>query len=122
MAGVILEFAIHDFPGIAIYQPVVNGVGGNIVSYFLIIIMFYSKEAKYLCDFNFLKFLSRWLFMHLDYRPLYIKHPSWVNGLIGRLVNGTYTRKKPSFQNKVLNFCFNNKLIQTIFNTKFSIL
>ncbi|CAF0991665.1 unnamed protein product [Brachionus calyciflorus] len=34
LAGVILEIAIKVYSGIAIYQPVVNGVGGNIVGIF----------------------------------------------------------------------------------------
>jgi solute carrier family 41 len=34
MAGVLLEKAIEVFYGIAIYQPVVNGIGGNLVGIF----------------------------------------------------------------------------------------
>ena len=33
-AGIILDFAIKIFDSIAIYQPVVNGVGGNLVAIF----------------------------------------------------------------------------------------
>ncbi|RNA38478.1 solute carrier family 41 member 1-like isoform X1, partial [Brachionus plicatilis] len=34
IAGIILEVAIKYYSGVAIYQPVVNGVGGNIVGIF----------------------------------------------------------------------------------------
>lgn len=34
LAGIILEIAIKFYSGIAIFQPVVNGVGGNIVGIF----------------------------------------------------------------------------------------
>lgn len=32
IAGILLEIAIKDYGGIAVYQPVVNGVGGNLVA------------------------------------------------------------------------------------------
>jgi cation transporter-like permease len=32
MGGVILTFTLKLYEGIAIFQPVVNGVGGNLVS------------------------------------------------------------------------------------------
>ena len=31
-AGIILERSIQYYPGIAVYQPVVNGIGGNLVA------------------------------------------------------------------------------------------
>ena len=34
IAGIILEVAINIYSGVAIYQPVVNGVGGNLVAIF----------------------------------------------------------------------------------------
>ncbi len=33
-AGIILDFAIKIYSSVAIYQPVVNGVGGNLVAIF----------------------------------------------------------------------------------------
>lgn len=33
-AGFILGIAVEDFPVAAVYQPVVNGVGGNLVAIF----------------------------------------------------------------------------------------
>jgi len=30
--GILLDIASHRFPGVALYQPVINGIGGNLVS------------------------------------------------------------------------------------------
>ncbi|CAG0891016.1 unnamed protein product [Cyprideis torosa] len=32
LGGVVLEFAVKDFPGIAVFQPVMNGAGGNLAA------------------------------------------------------------------------------------------
>ena len=32
MGGVILDYAVASYKGIAVYQPVINGVGGNLVA------------------------------------------------------------------------------------------
>ncbi|ELT98347.1 hypothetical protein CAPTEDRAFT_158449 [Capitella teleta] len=32
VGGLILDFAVSKFPGIAVFQPVINGVGGNLVA------------------------------------------------------------------------------------------
>ena len=32
VGGIILDFAVSKFTGIAVYQPVINGVGGNLVA------------------------------------------------------------------------------------------
>ena len=32
--GFILDFALSDNPGVAVFSPVINGVGGNLVAVF----------------------------------------------------------------------------------------
>ena len=32
MGGVILDFTVANYKGIAVYQPLINGVGGNLVA------------------------------------------------------------------------------------------
>lgn len=32
MGGLILDFAVSSYKGIAVFQPVINGVGGNLVA------------------------------------------------------------------------------------------
>lgn len=32
MGGLVLDQAVQDYPGYVVFQPIINGIGGNLVS------------------------------------------------------------------------------------------